>query len=286
MDREAWRATVHGVIERRTQLSHWAHTQHSADDIWAGRGRREGSREGAGRGDGESEQLGGAWGEERWKAGLCGELEPQARPGALGCHRLCEQEGRGPGWLCQRRSNCGSAKTQEARLCPPLVRPSLGPRVLVVREGGSWEGAGATWALVRPPPFLGGCGGFLEEDRAMLLGGGWTLVGRDGGDRTEPGPGQRRGKPRPLTSACPLQPRFLCLHSLQGLPPPRSLIKSHLGPLQTFLVVTPLGSGSTSGSSRWKPGVLLGALLHARRAPQQKTPHPQHQEAEGKSPVK
>ena len=30
-DREAWRATVHGITKRQTRLSHWAYTAHLPD---------------------------------------------------------------------------------------------------------------------------------------------------------------------------------------------------------------------------------------------------------------
>lgn len=92
----------------------------------------------------------------------------------------------------------------------------------VVREGGSWEGTGAAWASARPPPFLGGCGGFSEEGRATLLGGGWTLVGRGGGTGQSLGQASMGGSPGPLTSACPLQPRLRCLCTVcRACPRPR-----------------------------------------------------------------
>lgn len=194
----------------------------------------------------------------------------RSRPGDPGEPQVCEQEGRGPRWLYQRRrSNCGSAKTQEARLCPPLVCPSLGPRVLVVREGGSWEGAGPPGPWCALLPSLAATEGFRKRagPRCLEVGGPWW---EGVGDRTEPGPGQRQREAWAsnlcLPSAAPVS---LSVHCLQGLPPhpppASSSTNGHLGPLQTFLLVTTLGSASRS--SRWKAGMLLSVLLHTRWAP-------------------
>ena len=208
----------------------------------------------------------GACGEERWKTGL---LEPQIQ---------AQRPWGATGFVSKRDVAPGSfTKGGEATAVQPRHRrQGYAPRLSVHPSG--------LVSCGQRRRKLGGRGGRLglgapsslpwRLRRVFGRGQGhvawrWVDPGGEGwGDRTEPGPGQHGREPWASNLCLPsAAPASLSVHCLQGLPasPSPSSSSSPLGPLQTFLLVAPLGSAS--GSSRWKPGMLLSVLLHTRRAP-------------------
>ena len=184
------------------------HTHRSAADVWASRGGWEGSRARPPGGvervcsDGRGERSGGRR--------ACRSL--RSRPRGPGEPQGLRARGTWPqGALPKEEKQLRSSQDTGGKAMPPTCLSIPRASCPVVTGGGSWEGVGAAWASARPPPFLGGCGGFSEEGRATLLGGGWTLVGRGGGTGQSLGQASIGGRPGPLISACPLQPRLGCL---------------------------------------------------------------------------